>query len=126
MKINELLSEYNVSLFVFDGDIWGRDGFYFPDTRTIYVNNKLSEIDRNKVILHELGHMINNHNPYIYKRLLLQYENKADKYMIRELLKDYLANHDIYSFDWLKFANHYKISTVWGQEMIQAEFKKLI
>lgn len=126
MKINELLSEYNVSLFVFDGDIWGRDGFYFPDARTIYVNNKLSEIDRNKVILHELGHMTNNHNPYIYKRLLLQYENEADRFMVRELIKDYLSDHDIYSFDWLKFANHYKISTVWGQEMIQDEFRKLI
>ncbi|HEO1892438.1 TPA: ImmA/IrrE family metallo-endopeptidase [Streptococcus agalactiae] len=126
MKIDELLKKYKVSLFLFDGGLWERDGFYFPDLRIIYVNDKLSEIDRDKVILHELGHMINNHNPYDYKRLLLQYENQADKYMIRELLKDYLANHDIYSFDWLKFANHYKISTVWGQEMIRKEFNKLI
>ncbi|EPZ46856.1 putative toxin-antitoxin system, toxin component [Streptococcus pyogenes GA40634] len=46
--------------------------------------------------------------------------------MVRELIKDYLSDHDIYSFDWLKFANHYKISTSWGQEMIQDEFRKLI
>ncbi|MGV3082445.1 hypothetical protein ACEF07_10025, partial [Streptococcus dysgalactiae] len=41
-------------------------------------------------------------------------------------IKDYLSDHDIYSFNWLKFANYYKISTSWGQEMIQDEFKKLI
>ncbi|QBX31242.1 transcriptional regulator [Streptococcus phage Javan626] len=46
--------------------------------------------------------------------------------MVRELLKKHLANNDIYDFNWLQFANKYKISTSWGQQMIQDEFKKLI
>ncbi|VTT18261.1 ImmA/IrrE family metallo-endopeptidase [Streptococcus dysgalactiae subsp. equisimilis] len=124
VKINEILNQYNIKLFEFPDTMWDRSGFYYPDKRIIYVNQNLSQVDREKVILHELGHI--EHDPKQYQRLLLKYENQADRFMVRELIKDYLSDHDIYSFDWLKFANYYKISTSWGQEMIQDEFRKLI
>lgn len=124
MKINELLEEFQVTLYLFHGEIWERDGFYFPNIRTIYVNAELSEEKRNKVILHELGHI--NHNPKEYRRLLLQYENEADRFMIRELIKDYLKNNDLYDFNWLQFAKYYQISTTWGECMIQEEFRDII
>ena len=56
MKIDELLKENKVTLFVFHSQQWERDGFYFPDLRTIYVSAALSNADRERVILHELGH----------------------------------------------------------------------
>lgn len=112
MKINELLDEFRVTLFVFHGDMWERDGLYFPDLRTIYVNANLSTEEREKVILHELGHI--NHNPEHYHRLLLQHENEADRFMVRELIKDYLNDNDVYSFNWLQFAQLHNISTSWG------------
>ncbi|CYV42060.1 cI-like repressor [Streptococcus suis] len=124
MKINELLDEFRVTLFVFHGDMWERDGLYFPDLRTIYVNANLSTEEREKVILHELGHI--NHNPEHYHRLLLQYENEADRFMVRELIKDYLNDNDVYSFNWLQFAQLHNISTSWGQEMIIEEFYNLV
>lgn len=124
MKIDDLLKTYQIKMFIFPEKMWDRPGFYFPDFRTMYVWEKLTGVELEKVILHELGHI--NHNPKLYARMLLQYENEADRFMIRELIKDYLSNHDVYSFDWLRFANHYKISTSWGQQMIQDEFKKLI
>ena len=124
MKINKLLEEYQVKLYIFHGDIWERDGFYFPDERIIYVNANLSLEEREKVILHELGHI--NHDPAYYSRLLIQYENQADRFMVRELIKNYLSENDVYDFDWLRFANYYKIATSWGQQMIQEEFNHLV
>lgn len=123
MKIDELLKEYKISLFVFPADMWERSGFYFPDLRRICVNESLSKQEREKVILHELGHI--NHDPKYYKRLLLQYENQADRFMIRELLVDYLKSTDIYDFNWVRFATQYDISTTWGEAMIQDEFRKI-
>lgn len=123
MKIDELLKEYRISLFVFPAGMWERSGFYFPDLRRICVNESLSKQEREKVILHELGHI--NHNPKHYKRLLLQYEIQADRFMIHELLVDYLKTTDIYDFNWVRFATQYDISTIWGEAMIQDEFRKI-
>ncbi|WP_302067714.1 ImmA/IrrE family metallo-endopeptidase, partial [uncultured Streptococcus sp.] len=100
MRIDELLKEYKISLFVFPAEMWERSGFYFPDLRRICVNESLSKQEREKVILHELGHI--DHDPKHYKRLLLQYENQADRFMIRELLVDYLKSTDIYDFNWVR------------------------
>lgn len=123
MKIDELLKEYKISLFVFPAELWERSGFYFPDLRRICVNESLSKQEREKVILHEIGHI--NHDPKRYKRLLLQYENQADRFMIHELLVDYLKSTDIYDFNWVRFAAQYDISTTWGEAMIQDEFRKI-
>ncbi|MEQ9810189.1 ImmA/IrrE family metallo-endopeptidase [Streptococcus jiangjianxini] len=124
MKINKLLEEYKVTLFLFHAEMWDRNGLYFPDLRTIYVNATLSEAEREKVILHELGHI--NHDPKHYSRLLLKYENQADRFMIRELIKDYLKDNDVYDFNWLQFANSYQISTTWGQDIIIEEFGNIV
>ena len=76
MKVNELLDEYQVTLYLFPETMWERRGFYFPDERIIYVNRDLSIEEREEVILHELGHI--NHNPAHYKRLLYKYETVPD------------------------------------------------
>ena len=89
----------------------------------ICVNESLSKQEREKVILHEIGHI--NHDPKHYNRLLLQYENQADRFMIHELLVDYLKSTDIYDFNWVRFATYYGISTTWGEAMIQDEFRKI-
>ena len=45
--------------------------------------------------------------------------------MIHELLVDYLKTTDIYDFNWVRFATQYDISTIWGEAMIQDEFRKI-
>ena len=80
--------------------------------------------ERERVILHELGHI--NHNPVNYSRCLLLYENQADRFMVRELLKEYLSKYDPNDFNWLYFAETNKIATSWGEQMIQEEFYKLV
>lgn len=124
MKVNELLNEYQVTLYLFPETMWERRGFYFPDERIIYVNGDLSLEEREKVILHELGHI--NHNPAHYKRLLYKYENEADRFMVRHLISEELALYEASDFNWLQFAKRHKISTTWGEDMIQEEFKKIV
>ncbi|MGT2958841.1 cI-like repressor [Streptococcus bovimastitidis] len=124
MQIDEILKEYKIRLIVFDNELFPRDGAYFPPERTIFINNKLSKEERERLILHELGHI--NHNPELYSRLLFKFENEAERFMIRELIKKYLKTHDVIDFNWLKFAETNKISSTWGQQMILEEFKKLI
>ena len=123
MKVNELLDEYQVTLYLFPETMWERRGFYFPDERIIYVNKDLSIEEREEVILHELGHI--NHNPAHYKRLLYKYENEADRFMIRHLISEELTQYEVSDFNWLQFAERHKISTTWGEDMIQEEFKKI-
>ena len=84
----------------------------------------LSQEEREKVILNELGHM--NHDPANYKRLLYKYENEADRFMIRHLLSEELAQYEVSDFNWIQFAEKHKISTTWGEDMIQEEFKKVL
>ena len=124
MKINDLLETYKITLYVFHGDMWERSGLYFPDLRTIYVSAALSKSEQERVILHELGHI--NHNPLAYSRCLLQYENQADRFMVRELLKEYLSKYDPADFNWLYFAKTNHIATSWGEQMILDEFYKLV
>lgn len=123
--IDELLEENQIRLFIFPKDMWDRLGFYFPDNRTIYVNEILSEDERKRVILHELGHI--NHNPALYKRLLYTYENQADRFMIRCLLEEEFAEYGIdFEFNWLNFAKRHHIPTTWGEVMIKEEYKKIV
>ena len=123
MKVNELLDEYKVTLYLFPETMWERRGFYFPDERTIYVNRDLSLEEREEVILHELGHI--NHNPAHYKRLLYKYENEADRFMVRHLISEELSQCEPSEFNWLRFAERHKIATTWGEQIIQEEFYRL-
>lgn len=123
MKIDDLLDEYNVTLFIFPDYMWDRPGFYYPDQRMIYVNGALDQADREQVILHELGHM--HHDPAQYQRLLYKYENEADRFMVRHLIAEELKEYDAKDFNWYHFAKRHHISTTWGEAMIQEEFGKM-
>jgi len=123
MSEKELLEQFNVSLCEFSSNEWSRNGFLDPINRVVYINGDLSPDTRLKVILHELGHI--NHNPAHYKRLLSHSENEADRFMIRHLISEELAQYEVSDFNWLQFAERHKISTTWGEDMIQEEFYKL-
>ncbi|SUO86283.1 cI-like repressor [Streptococcus pyogenes] len=49
VKINEILSQYNIKLFEFPEAMWDRKGFYYPDKRIIYINQNLSQIEKKKL-----------------------------------------------------------------------------
>lgn len=120
----EFLNENNIGLCLFEEDLWERDGFYIPGIRTIFIKKNLTDDEKHKILLHELGHI--HHDPIKYQRLLLQYENQADRFMVKRLIEEELTQYEPSDFNWLQFAKRHKISTFWGQEMIKEEFKNIV
>lgn len=122
-KEKELLEQYKVSLYTFEPDQWSGHGFYDSDTRTIFLNSSLSSDERHRVLLHELGHL--EHIGSIYRHSAMSCENQANRFMIRHLISEELTQYEVSEFNWLQFAERHKISTTWGEDMIQEEFYRL-
>ena len=45
--------------------------------------------------------------------------------MVRHLISEELSQYEASEFNWLQFAERHKISTTWGEQMIQEEFYRL-
>lgn len=121
MTEKELSSQYQVQLRFFEPDQWGGPGFYDSETRTIYLNSALSLEKRRQVLLHELGHL--GHVDSIYNYAAIRCENEANRFMIRHLVREELANYeDPADFNWTDFANKYNLKTTTDELMIQDEY----
>lgn len=122
--IYELCDEYNVELCFFDHPEIEDDGFFDLERKIIFVRKGLPEHIQKQIVLHELGHR--NHSPELYKINPIKHENEADRFMIRELLKDYINEYGIEHFNWLQFANAYNLNSTTDEVVIREEFKKLV
>lgn len=91
-RIDTFLKENNIKV-VFLDDLNGK-GLYIPKERTIILKSELSKEEQILVLLHEIGHLINDENvPGSYNRHYAprsKMENKANDFMLRELLYSYL------------------------------------
>ncbi|MTC88049.1 ImmA/IrrE family metallo-endopeptidase [Streptococcus uberis] len=123
-KIKEILKEKNICICYFDGKDYHRSGFYIPSIKTIFLNNLLSEMEQERVILHEIGHL--NHSIAKYKSSSIKCENEANRFMITQLLIDYIENNDISEFNLVQFAKENNLNTVCDEIMIQDELKKIL
>lgn len=91
-RIDTFLKENNIKV-VFLDDLNGK-GLYIPKERTIILKSELSKEEQILVLLHEIGHLINDENvPGSYNKHYAprsKMENKANDFMLRELLCSYL------------------------------------
>ena len=91
-RIDTFLKENNIKV-VFLDDLNGK-GLYIPKERTIILKSELSKEEQILVLLHEIGHLINDENvPGSYNKHYVprsKMENKANEFMLRELLYSYL------------------------------------
>lgn len=91
-RIDTFLKENNIKV-VFLDDLNGK-GLYIPKERTIILKSELSKEEQILVLLHEIGHLINDENvPGSYNKHYVprsKMENKANDFMLRELLYSYL------------------------------------
>ena len=91
-RIDTFLKENNIKA-VFLDDLNGK-GLYIPKERTIILKSELSKEEQILVLLHEIGHLINDENvPGSYNKHYAprsKMENKANDFMLRELLYSYL------------------------------------
>ncbi|PHY97041.1 ImmA/IrrE family metallo-endopeptidase [Ligilactobacillus salivarius] len=91
-RIDAFLRENEITVAILDG--LDNEGFYIPEKRTIILKSELSKNEQIKVLLHELGHIFNDdkvigsYNDYLVPRSKM--ESKANDFMIRELLENYI------------------------------------
>ncbi|MCW0953040.1 ImmA/IrrE family metallo-endopeptidase [Weissella ceti] len=88
---NDILNALNVSLAVSETSIECK-GVYIPGAHTILVSPELSDAERQAVIVHELGHLINEHeyNEWNAPAIRLKQERQANEHLADELVKEYL------------------------------------
>lgn len=112
-------------LFYFDGRETDNKGFYDYDYDVIFINAYLDDIDKKKVLYHELGHV----GQYLenYQRLREKFEAQANRKMLKGLLRDYLRElDDPEQFNISRFMEHYRLNSIRDEIIIYDEFKKLI
>lgn len=109
----------------FDGRETGNSGLYMQPCDTIFINAYLDDIEKKKVLYHELGHV----GQYLenYERMKEKFELQADRNMIRHLLLDYIPSLDhIENFNVCRFMDAYRLKTICDEQMVVNEFRDLI
>lgn len=109
----------------FDGRETGNSGLYIQPCDTIFINAYLDDIDKKKVLYHEMGHV----GQYLenYSFLKEKFEAQADRNMIHHLLKEYLRElDDPMLFNYVSFMELYRLKTNADEAMVIEEFKNLI
>ena len=123
MTEKELLEFYNLSLCEFHPDEWGGTGFIVKEINTIFVNSSLDEVERKKLLLHEIGHL--DHYESLYKHAPLVCENQADSFMIGQLVAEEVAEYGIEAFDKVRFMDKHRLKTTTEEVIIEKEIERI-
>lgn len=113
------------AVLYFDGRDVAEDGLYNQPYDTILINAYLDDIDKKKVLYHEMGHV----GQYLanYQRLKEKFEAEADRVMIKNLLKDYLEElENPKQFNVYRFMKHNRLKTLKDEVIALEEFRKLV
>ncbi|RGC38167.1 ImmA/IrrE family metallo-endopeptidase [Streptococcus gallolyticus] len=127
MSAESTCAQQGVELYYFDGRGSTIKGTYNKPDNLIIVDSYLDDIEKKKVIYHELGHK--DHNPANYDRCREQYEAQADRNMIYHLLKEELSywdEDDLENFNYINFLQKYNLKTTVNETMVKEEFLNLI
>lgn len=109
----------------FDGRETGNSGLYIQPCDTIFINAYLGDIDKKKVLYHELGHV--GQHLENYERLKEKFELQADRNMIHHLVKEELAlMDDVKEFNYVRFMEKYELTSLADEIMVKEEFFNLI
>ncbi|HEL2301444.1 TPA: ImmA/IrrE family metallo-endopeptidase [Streptococcus suis] len=125
MTPESVCAERGIDLVYFDGRDTGNEGIYNKKHNLISVDTYLDEIEKKKIIYHEIGHQ--DHDPSQYDRRREQYELQADRNMIHYLVKEELAMmDDVSEFNYVRFMEKYNLKTTVNETMVIEEFESLI
>jgi hypothetical protein len=125
MTDKEMLCKKGINLYLFDNNIWNRNGIYIKEINTIFINRELSDKEIHKVLLHELGHI--DHLPSIYEIAKIRCENEANRNMIHHLVKDAVSSlEDVHDFNYLNFMKYHNLKTVTDEIMVMEEYYGLV
>lgn len=122
----DIIQKFGIIVREFDGNLLPDElGFYDPVTNVAFVSDKLSQIERIKVLLHELGHK--EHSISEYRNARIRCENEADRNMIHHLVVDAISQlEDAREFNYLKFMEFYNLTTTTEEIMVREEYLGLL
>lgn len=106
-QINMIINELGVNII--EKEFLDANGHYIAEINTIIVKSSLSNWDKEKTILHELGHACKHYKDYYLYNLAFSLHSKmeyeADCYMIEKLLDRYLisTNMELSEVNYMKF-----------------------
>ncbi|HEM3687709.1 TPA: ImmA/IrrE family metallo-endopeptidase [Streptococcus suis] len=109
----------------FNGRETGNSGLYIQPYNTIFINAYLDDIDKKKVLYHELGHV----GQYLenYERMREKFELQADRNMIHHLVEEELAlMDDVREFNYVRFMEKYDLITMVNETMVIEEYNNLV
>lgn len=114
-EVNELIKELGVDvIYVLRLDAEGK---YIAAINTIVIDDRLSERDKQRVLLHELGHAAKHQKNYeLYNctfSLHSKMENEANEFMLDNLVKSYIRTVDLDGnyLNYMKFIEDNEIDT---------------
>ena len=109
----------------FDGRETGNNGLYIQPYDTIFINAYLDDIDKKKVLYHELGHV--GQHLENYERMREKFELQADRNMIHHLVEEELAlMDDVREFNYVRFMEKYDLKTMVNETMVIEEYNNLV
>lgn len=106
-QIRWIIKELNVTVFY--DECSEEPGIYLPHLNIIIINAMLSEFEKVKALLHELGHASKHHNNYKMYNLTFtlhsKMENEAEEFMVKKIVESRLADPDFNanSFNYVDF-----------------------
>lgn len=96
-RIKNIAKELGVEI-EFDSTL-DKPGHYVAALNLIVINGNMDDFDTKKALLHELGHASRHKNNYFMYKLAFSLhstmEREAERYMIKELLEEYISSSDI-------------------------------
>lgn len=103
-----LLKENNIELVLLKLE---QNGYYDPESKTMFINQNLDEIYQKEVILHELGHAL-NHNDlsalYDKPSFKFKMEHEANYFMV-----NYLINESDGQFNYSDVLENFNLGLGW-------------
>lgn len=124
MTEQELFEELDVRLEIYEDILFTEEAFFIPDLKTVFLSDQISETDRIKMALHELGHQ--KHLPHLYSIFREKYESQANRHMIHHLVRSELEQCEDYTtFNYVVFMEKYKLNTLADETMVKEEFYNL-
>lgn len=90
-----------------------KDGMYYRKVSTVCLNDSVSSMRQENVLLHETGHSVYGHEHYSChsKGWSAKQEKQADEYMIHQRADEWLAQYDWEpeTIDYEAFLTYYEL-----------------
>ena len=124
-RIRDLINQTS-SILVYNPNL-DSYGYLISEFNITVVNSNLSELEIDKVILHELGHIIHEEGDCtLYNSTFCNHskeEHNANEYMLNELIDEYVLKNDVSTRDinYCIFAKQCNISDL---DMIKSALKR--